>query len=67
MTIQPITIEDFRAFIHKGEASDPIVFLESIVTGQDPRRISKIYDLIMDIDEFSDVGFIFNIDCHDQI
>jgi len=42
MPYKPITIEDLRALIHKGEVKDPLVFLESIMSGQDPRRLSSI-------------------------
>jgi len=53
MPYKPITIEDLRALIHKGEVKDPLVFLESIMSGQDPRRLSSIYELIMEIDSFT--------------
>ena len=49
----PLTILQLRDLINKGEISDPIVFLESIMGGQDPRRMSSIYELIMEIDAFS--------------
>lgn len=50
----PLTIEELRSLINKGECSDPLVFLEAVVQGQDPRRLSSIYELIMEIDSFSD-------------
>lgn len=53
MPYKPITIEDLRALIHKGEVKDPLVFLESIMSGQDPRRLSSIYELICEIDSFT--------------
>ena len=49
-----LTIEELREMILKGEAKDPLVFLESVMNGQDPRKLSSIYELIMEIDEFSD-------------
>lgn len=48
-----LNIEEFRELIHKGEASDPLVFLESVMNGQDPRRYSEVYQLALDIDDFS--------------
>lgn len=53
MIDQHITIEQLRDLIHQGEATDPLVFLESIMMGKDPRDISRIYSLIIDIHEFS--------------
>jgi hypothetical protein len=44
---------DLRDLINKGEAKDPLVFLESIMNGQDPRRLSSIYELVNEIDSFS--------------
>lgn len=49
-----LKIEELRTLIQKGEASDPLVFLESIMNGQDPRRLSSLYELIMEIDDFTD-------------
>lgn len=48
-----LNIEEFRELIHNGEASDPLIFLESVMNGQDPRRYSEIYQLALDIDDFS--------------
>ena len=53
MSKTPLKIEELRELIHKGEAADPLIFLESIMNGQDPRKFSGIYDLIMEIDSFS--------------
>ena len=50
---EPLNIEEFRELIHKGEASDPLIFLESVMNGQDPRRYSEVYQLAIDIDDFS--------------
>lgn len=51
---EPLSIEQLRDLIHKGEAKDPLVFLESVMNGQDPRRLSDLYTLAIDIDEFND-------------
>lgn len=54
MPSQPITVDKLRELINKGEAKDPLVFLESLMTGQDPRRLSDVYKLVLDIQDFSD-------------
>lgn len=48
-----LNIEEFRELIHNGEASDPLIFLESVMNGQDPRLYSEVYQLAIDIDDFS--------------
>ncbi len=48
-----LNIEEFRELIHDGQASDPLIFLESVMNGQDPRRHSEVYQLALDIDDFS--------------
>lgn len=48
-----LSIEDLRDLIHKGEVTDPLVFLESVMNGQDPRELSSIYKLVMEIDSFT--------------
>lgn len=48
-----LSIKELRDLINQGEAADPLVFLESVMNGQDPRRLSGLYNLIMDIYEFS--------------
>ncbi len=53
MTSQPISIDGLRDLINKGEAKDPLIFLEAVMNGKDPRRISSIYELIMEIDGFT--------------
>lgn len=53
MSKTPLKIEELRDLIHKGEAKDPIVFLESVMNGQDPRAFSGVYNLIMEIDSFT--------------
>jgi len=49
-----ISIDELRERVQAGECSDPIVILESISRGQDPRIPSGIYQLVNDINEFSD-------------
>ncbi len=51
---KPLTIEQFRDQINAGNASDPLIFLESVMNGQDPRRLSAVYKLALDIEEFGD-------------
>lgn len=54
MKHKPLTVDDLRDLINKGEANDPLVFLESVMNGKDPRTISRIYKLVAEIHEFSD-------------
>lgn len=54
MSSAPIKIEDLRDLINQGQAKDPLVFLESVMNGQDPRGLSDIYRLVMEIQDFSD-------------
>ncbi len=53
MSNTPLTIDDLRDLINKGEATDPLVFLEAVMNGQDPRRLSSVYELICEIDSFT--------------
>jgi len=53
MSQKPLTVEDLRGLINKGEAKDPLVFLESVMNGSDPREISRLYKLVTDIHDFS--------------
>lgn len=53
MSTDNISIVDLRERILTGELKDPLVFLEALVVGYDPRKTSGIYDLIMEIDSFS--------------
>lgn len=53
MSKDPLKLEELRDLINKGTAKDPLVFLEAIMNGQDPRKFSGIYELIMEIDNFS--------------
>ncbi len=53
MSQAPLKIDQLRDLIHKGEARDPLVFLEAVMNGQDPRQVSGIYKLILEIDSFT--------------
>ena len=53
MARTPLKIEELRDLIHKGEAKDPLIFLEAVMNGQDPRKFSGIYKLILEIDSFT--------------
>ena len=54
MSSAKLTIQEMRDMIHKGELKDPLVFLESVMCGHDPRQVSDIYKLVLEIEEFSD-------------
>lgn len=56
MSQKALTIEQLRDLISTGESKDPLVFLECIMNGSDPRDTSDIYDLVMDIDGFTEDG-----------
>ncbi len=47
-----IKLDELRELIQEGKSRDPIVFLESIMNGQDPREFSKVYQLVTDINDF---------------
>lgn len=49
-----LSIEELRERIANKEAADPIVLLESLSTGFDPRRTSQIYTLVEELNEFND-------------
>lgn len=53
MSSEKLTIQQLREYINRGEAKDPLIFLESIMAGYDLRRLSSIYELVMEIDAFS--------------
>lgn len=54
MKHRPLTVEELRDLINKGEAKDPLIFLEAVMNGQDPRQLSRLYKLVTDIQDFSD-------------
>lgn len=66
MSKTPLKIEELRDLIHRGEAKDPIVFLESVMNGQDPRAFSGVYNLIMEIDSFTN-GDLEPSDWHELV
>ena len=49
MPHKKITIEEFKTMIKNGEAEDPLLFLEAIMNGKDPRKSSRLYDIITEI------------------
>lgn len=54
MAEHPLTISDIRELIKKGDVQDPIAFLEAVMSGQDPRGFSTLYDMAYDMQEFSE-------------
>lgn len=48
-----ISIDELRDRIHKGEIHDPLVFLESVMSGKDLRNLSEIYELVNKIDDLN--------------
>lgn len=54
MNHKPLTVEDLRDLINKGQAKDPLIFLESVMNGKDPRNMSRLYKLVAEISDFSD-------------
>lgn len=48
-----ISIKELRERISTSECVDPLIFLESIVSGQDPRVVSQLFDLVEEIQEFT--------------
>jgi len=54
MKHKSLTIDELRDLINKGEAKDPLIFLEAVMNGQDPRGLSRLYQLVTDINDFCD-------------
>ncbi len=52
MSNEQLTIDEYKELIHTGKFFDPMVFLECIVQGSDPRNISNIYNLLEEIKTF---------------
>ena len=48
-----LSIDEMRQLIKDGEASDPLVFLECVMNGQNPTRYSGLYELLLEIDSFT--------------
>ena len=53
MDHKPLTVEELRDLIRRGEAKDPLIFLEAVMNGKDPRQFSRLYKLVLDIQDFS--------------
>lgn len=51
--MEKASAEEYRELIDKGEFNDPLVFLDALISGRDPRQLSKIYELVTEIEEFS--------------
>ncbi len=56
MSHKPLTVHQARELINEGELKDPIVFLEAVMNGQDPREYGELYQLVCDIDDFCEDG-----------
>ena len=54
MPTTPLTVDELRKLIRQGEAADPLVFLEAVMNGQDPRKASELCELVSEIDGFSE-------------
>ena len=54
MARKPLTIQQYRQKINEGDITDPLMFLEAIQSGQDPRHISQLYELVRTITDFTD-------------
>ena len=52
--LKPIDVDDYREAVAAGKLTDPLVFLEGLVRGQDLRRPSTIYELIEQIAELGE-------------
>jgi hypothetical protein len=48
-----LSIKQLRDKIYSGEAKDPLIFLEAVMSGQDLSQFSKIYKMILEIEEFT--------------
>ncbi len=48
-----ITVDEYRERIASGELIDPLIYLESIMGGQDLRGHSQIYKLALEIDDLT--------------
>jgi hypothetical protein len=49
-----ISIKEMRKLISAGEGGDPLVFLESVMSGQDIRKTSELFDLVEDIQQLTE-------------
>ena len=53
MVSESLSIDQLRELINKGEVKDPLVFLECVMSGQDPRNHSDLFELVQEIHEFT--------------
>lgn len=53
MDSKKLTTKQFRQMIENGQASDPLIFLEALMNGQDIRKTSKIHEMVSDIVDFN--------------
>ena len=53
MTINTLKVEDEDS-TSDNKLGDPLAFLSAITAGYDPRSVSKVYELVNEIDNFSD-------------
>lgn len=53
MESKKLTTKQFRQMIESGQASDPLIFLEALMNGQDIRKTSKIHEMVSDIVDFN--------------
>ena len=53
MSKSSLSIQEMRQLINSGKANDPLVFLEAVISGNDPRKYSELYTLVTEIDELS--------------
>lgn len=51
MPKKPIDVDQYRRLVSQGKLMDPLIFLESLVQGNDLRNASMIFELVMEIDE----------------
>ena len=56
MSTKPLTVHQLREMINDGDLKDPIIFLESVMNGQDPREFGELYQLVVDIEDFCEDG-----------
>jgi hypothetical protein len=48
-----LTIAELRKLVHEGDASDPLVFLEALVGGQDVRKANEALRLAVEINDLT--------------
>lgn len=50
---QKLNTSGLKKIIKSDDFEDPLVFLEAVANGYDPRKTSKIYDLVNEINDFA--------------